>query len=129
MTSPSSPHQTYTIGEVTRLLNLPAHVLRFWEQHFIHLNPRKKANGQRAYNETHVALLKIIKRLLHQEGYTIKGAQRLLNSKTLPDSDSLHALTVPPANTHLRETLERVLHELQRAEQWLTAPPDSQSSS
>ena len=126
MASPSNRH--YTIGEAARQLSLPAHVLRFWEQHFIHLSPRKKANGQRTYTEQHLALLQTIKRLLHHEGYTIKGAQRLLNSKSLPDLQSLSSANAPQRpNLALRETLERVLQELQQAEQWLTMPTDTKT--
>ena len=112
----------YAIGDVAQLLNLPQHVLRFWEQHFIHLKPKKTANGRRLYEQEHIELLKIIKKLLHQEGYTIRGAGMLLNSKTMPNLADLKAglRTTDGQNTKIRQGLQQALAELEMAEQWLT---------
>ena len=67
-----------TIGEVAGELNLPAHVLRFWEAKFPQLKPLKRGGGRRYYRPEDVALLRRIKQCLYQDGYTIRGVQRLL---------------------------------------------------
>ncbi|WP_455478327.1 MerR family transcriptional regulator [Bartonella sp. B10] len=67
-----------TISEVAELLGLPQHVLRFWETRFTQIKPMKRGGGRRYYRPSDVDLLNGIKQLLYDQGYTIKGAQRLL---------------------------------------------------
>ncbi|WP_455478916.1 MerR family transcriptional regulator [Bartonella sp. B23] len=67
-----------TISEVAELLELPQHVLRFWETRFRQIKPMKRGGGRRYYRPTDVDLLNGIKQLLYDQGYTIKGVQRLL---------------------------------------------------
>ena len=67
-----------TISEVADELGLPQHVLRFWETRFPQVKPLKRAGGRRFYRPEDVALLRAVKTLLYDEGYTIKGVQRLL---------------------------------------------------
>ena len=67
-----------TIGEVAESLDLPAHVLRFWETRFKQINPLKRAGGRRFYRERDIELVIAIRHLLYDEGYTIKGVQRIL---------------------------------------------------
>jgi DNA-binding transcriptional MerR regulator len=67
-----------TIAEVAGELDLPAHVLRFWESKFPQIKPLKRRGGRRYYRPEDVALLRRIRSLLYTEGYTIKGVQRLL---------------------------------------------------
>lgn len=67
-----------TIGEVAASLDLPAHVLRFWETRFKQINPLKRAGGRRFYRQRDIELVVAIRRLLYDEGYTIKGVQRIL---------------------------------------------------
>jgi len=67
-----------TIGEVAETLDLPAHVLRFWESKFPQLKPLKRGGGRRYYRPEDVALLSRIRQCLYQEGYTIRGVQKLL---------------------------------------------------
>ena len=69
-----------TIGEVAGELGLPAHVLRFWESKFPQLQPLKRSGGRRYYRPEDVELLRRIRRLLHEEGYTIRGVQNLLDA-------------------------------------------------
>ncbi len=73
-----SPDAFRTISEVGDLLETPAHVLRFWESRFPQIRPVKRAGGRRYYRPADVALLTGIKRLLHDEGLTIRGVQKLL---------------------------------------------------
>lgn len=67
-----------TISEAAEQLNVPQHVLRFWETKFPQLKPLKRAGGRRYYRPEDLALLKRISDLLYAQGYTIKGVQRLL---------------------------------------------------
>ncbi len=67
-----------TISEVAGHLDLPQHVLRFWETKFPQVSPMKRGGGRRYYRPEDVEVLSQIKSLLHDEGYTIKGVQKLL---------------------------------------------------
>jgi DNA-binding transcriptional MerR regulator len=67
-----------TISEVADDLDLPQHVLRFWETRFPQIRPLKRAGGRRYYRPADLRLLRMIRQLLYDEGYTIKGVQRLL---------------------------------------------------
>ncbi|HYD32376.1 MAG TPA: MerR family transcriptional regulator [Azospirillaceae bacterium] len=67
-----------TISEVSTELDVPQHVLRFWETKFPQVRPLKRGGGRRYYRPEDVELLRRIQRLLYKEGYTIKGVQRLL---------------------------------------------------
>ncbi len=70
-----------TISEVSVLLDVPPHVLRFWEGKFISLRPLKRSGGRRYYRPDDIALLRRIRKLLYVDGFTIKGAQKLIRSK------------------------------------------------
>jgi DNA-binding transcriptional MerR regulator len=72
-----SPNAFRTISEAATEVGAPQHVLRFWETKFVFLTPLKRAGGRRFYRPQDVVLLKAVKRLLHEEGLTIKGVQRL----------------------------------------------------
>ncbi|HEX3441890.1 MAG TPA: MerR family transcriptional regulator, partial [Pseudolabrys sp.] len=67
-----------TIGEVAEDLDVPAHVLRFWESKFSQLKPLKRGGGRRYYRPEDIQLLRRIRECLYQEGYTIRGVQKLL---------------------------------------------------
>lgn len=68
----------YTIGEVAAMMDLKTHVLRYWESEFPALKPQKRANGRRAYRESDIEIVRTIRRLLYDEGYTIAGAKKKL---------------------------------------------------
>ncbi|AMJ63432.1 MerR family transcriptional regulator [Bosea sp. PAMC 26642] len=76
-----SPDAFRTISEVAEDLDIPQHVLRFWETRFTQIKPLKRGGGRRYYRPDDVALLKGIRRLLYGEGYTIKGLQRILKEQ------------------------------------------------
>jgi len=67
-----------TISEVSNEIDVPAHVLRFWETKFLQIKPLKRGGGRRYYRPEDVTLLKTIRQFLYSDGYTIKGVQRLL---------------------------------------------------
>jgi len=73
-----SPDAFRTISEVAEDLDLPQHVLRFWETRFTQIKPMKRGGGRRYYRPDDVDLLKGIRNLLYDQGYTIKGVQKLL---------------------------------------------------
>lgn len=73
-----APDAFRTISEAAEELNVPQHVLRFWETRFAQIKPMKRAGGRRYYRPADVDLLKGIRSLLYGEGYTIRGVQRIL---------------------------------------------------
>jgi DNA-binding transcriptional MerR regulator len=73
-----APDAFRTISEVADELDIPQHVLRFWETRFAQIKPMKRSGGRRYYRPDDVDLLKGIRRLLYGEGYTIRGVQRIL---------------------------------------------------
>jgi len=72
-----------TISEVAALLDVPQHVLRFWESKFSSLRPLKRSGGRRYYRPDDVAVLRRIRQLLYVDCFTIKGAQKLVRSKVV----------------------------------------------
>ncbi len=96
-----------TIGEVAKELGLDAHVLRFWESKFPQVNPVRGSGNRRYYRPEDVDLLRKIKRLLHEEGYTIEGALRLLS-----DTSALESRDA-------REAIRQVVKELEEVRRLL----------
>ena len=76
-----SPEAFRTISEVACELDMPQHVLRFWESRFAQIRPIKRAGGRRYYRPEDVDLLRGIRALLYREGFTIKGAQKVMRDK------------------------------------------------
>ena len=75
------PEAFRTIGEVAKVLGVKQHVLRYWEEQFPMLKPLTRAGGRRYYRPADVALIAEIDRLLHHEGFTIRGARQALGAK------------------------------------------------
>jgi len=90
-----------TISEVAQELEVPQHVLRFWESRFPQVKPLKRAGGRRYYRPDDVVLLRRIRQCLYDQGYTIKGVQKLLREGALknemPPPRPAAATTVPAA--------------------------------
>jgi len=112
-----------TISEVSKHLDLPQHVLRFWETKFPQVSPMKRGGGRRYYRPEDVVILSRIRALLHDEGYTIKGVQKLLkkpgaivalekeekkSNGGLAVSENIN--TTPEQNTSQAETVHNVGH-------------------
>lgn len=107
----------YKIGEVSQILGVKPHVLRYWESQFEAVRPRKTRSGQRLYRRQDVALLETVRNLLHEQGFTIAGARRKLAGEP-KDTDAAKE-TGPPAGKEaaLRQELERrkkVIDELRQ---------------
>jgi DNA-binding transcriptional MerR regulator len=90
-----------TIGELASELDVPQHILRYWESRFPQLKPLQRAGNRRYYRPADVALARRIHRLLNKDGYTIRGVQQLLASGA-PDGDSgeTAAAATGPAPAH-----------------------------
>ena len=76
-----SPNAFRTISEVSDGIGIPQHVLRFWESKFSQIKPMKRGGGRRYYRPEDVEIIDAIRKLLHDDGYTIKGAQKLLREQ------------------------------------------------
>ena len=77
-----------TISEVAEELDLPQHVLRFWETKFPQIKPMKRGGGRRYYRPEDIQLLDRIRRWLYEDGYTIKGVQKLLKDGVTDDAET-----------------------------------------
>ena len=89
-----APDAFRTIGELSAELGVAQHILRYWETKFPDLKPLQRAGNRRYYRPADVALARRIHRLLGEEGYTVKGVQKLLRSKS---DDATPTLAPPPA--------------------------------
>jgi DNA-binding transcriptional MerR regulator len=78
-TRPLVRKEYYAISEVSDLVGLPAHVLRYWESQFSVLNPSKNRSGNRVYQRKEIKLILLVKQLLHEEKYTVEGAKQKLD--------------------------------------------------
>ena len=91
---PPIPAKRYfTIGEVSELCGVKPHVLRYWEQEFTQLKPVKRRGNRRYYQHHEVLLIRRIRELLYEQGFTISGARNKLDSRLLDPSD----MAPPPA--------------------------------
>lgn len=110
---PPIPEKLYfTIGEVSKLCSLKSHVLRYWEQEFQQLNPSKRRGNRRYYQRKDVLMVREIRSLLYEQGFTIEGARiKLLSKEANQDVSRVAFLPI------LQEaicSLEDVLSELEK---------------
>lgn len=114
-----------TISEVARGLELPQHVLRFWESKFSHIKPLKRGGGRRFYRPEDVELLRRIRELLYVDGYTIKGVQKLLREEQKRPGGGragdvvAAAASVTPLAPRQRRALEVVLADIEQIKRLL----------
>jgi DNA-binding transcriptional MerR regulator len=102
-----APDAFRTISEVAEELDLPQHVLRFWETRFSHIRPMKRGGGRRYYRPDDVDLLRGIRHLLYGEGYTIRGVQRILKDEGVRFVQAVWKTGAPqPADGALDEEAE-----------------------
>jgi DNA-binding transcriptional MerR regulator len=112
------PEAFRSISEAADALGVPQHVLRFWETKFAFIRPMKRAGGRRFYRPSDIVVLAEVRRLLHEEGYTIKGVQKLhrelgvkrfVNGEAAPAPSKLDAPPTDPdaaARRRLCEALD-----------------------
>ena len=106
-----APGAYQTISEVSVQLDVPAHVLRFWESKFSVLKPLKRSGGRRYYRTEDIQLLKSIKSLLYDEGYTIKGAQNSLKKRTSASGSGQTNVVKQPSSVMQQSVAEAHLHK------------------
>lgn len=113
---PPIPAKRYfTIGEVSDLCGVKPHVLRYWEQEFTQLRPVKRRGNRRYYQHHEVLLIRRIRELLYEEGFTISGARNKLDSRAA-DGDDL-AAGLPPLDIDtiaIRSELSEILNLLEK---------------
>ncbi len=105
MNKPKIPDKNYFfIREVSKLVDVKPHTLRYWENEFKQLRPARRDSGQRKYTKKDIELILEIRRLLYEEKYSIPGAQEYLSKKSrLPKQQALE-LDMNPARQLLKET-------------------------
>jgi len=131
-----TPEAFRTISEVADDLDVPQHVLRFWETRFPQIRPLKRGGGRRYYRPADIALLKAIRGLLYDDGYTIKGVQKLIRTggvksllqpKDADDSPVPELASSSPTQQELdlgdprKEALREIIKELEAIRDLLAA--------
>ncbi len=128
MTSDKAPDAFRTISEAAEDLDLPQHVLRFWETRFPQIKPLKRGGGRRYYRPDDLEFLRGLKHLLHAERYTIKGVQKIIKdqgvktvqrvgrevlaARNAPPPSAIPVVQAPAAPPQTREALQAALAEL-----------------
>lgn len=102
-----APDAFRTISEVADELEIPQHVLRFWETRFAQIKPMKRSGGRRFYRPEDVDLLRGIRRLLYTEGYTIRGVQRIFKEQGVKSVQSMDANPSRAASQTLQQAVQR----------------------
>ena len=116
------PEAFRSISEAADALGVPQHVLRFWETKFAFIRPMKRAGGRRFYRPSDIAVLRGVRRLLHDEGYTIKGVQkhhREQGIRRLVSAGEGEAIPAPGAAAAGSGDLTGALHDLEAAKKRL----------
>ena len=119
-TGEKAPGAFRTIGELSNELGVAQHILRYWETKFPQLRPLQRAGNRRYYRPADVDLARTIHRLLNSEGYTVRGVQKVLRSKDVPQAeavtaavgDAVVAVERPSTNSIDVERLKALRHHL-----------------
>jgi DNA-binding transcriptional MerR regulator len=119
---PPIPAKRYfTIGEVSELCGVKPHVLRYWEQEFTQLKPVKRRGNRRYYQHHEVLLIRRIRELLYEQGFTISGARNRLDGRNGPPDEVEAVREAPPVPTlstdQLRTELQAILAVLRGGSQ------------
>jgi DNA-binding transcriptional MerR regulator len=113
---PPIPAKRYfTIGEVSELCGVKPHVLRYWEQEFTQLRPVKRRGNRRYYQHHEVLLVRRIRELLYQEGFTISGARHRLEDGSAAKNDEAAEPVASDGQTSLRAELALIIEYLSAA--------------
>lgn len=115
----------FRIGDVAKLCQVPAYVLRFWETEFPQLKPNKGGTGQRLYRRRDVEMALRIKRLLYDEGFTIPGARQVLKSEQQGKEPQLALAIEPTPAAPNNRKLQRLRKDLQDLHALLSRPAAS----
>jgi DNA-binding transcriptional MerR regulator len=103
---PIPPKRYFTIGEVGELCTVKPHVLRYWEQEFPQLKPVKRRGNRRYYQRQDVILIRQIKSLLYEQGFTIGGARQRMNGAEEPSASAIDSKQIKEMIKELEEVIE-----------------------
>ena len=115
MLPPIPAKRYFTIGEVSDLCGVKPHVLRYWEQEFTQLKPVKRRGNRRYYQHHEVLLIRRIRELLYEQGFTISGARNKLDTRIIEEGSSDLASGLPPLDVDtdmIRHELSEILNLL-----------------
>jgi DNA-binding transcriptional MerR regulator len=111
---PAIPAKRYfTIGEVGELCAVKPHVLRYWEQEFTQLKPVKRRGNRRYYQHHEVLLIRRIRELLYEQGFTINGARQRLDDQACVQTDVVELIVAAPAPLDYSELRQEILEIIQ----------------
>ena len=99
----------YTIGELAKALNVNTSTLRFWEQHFDTIRPKKNAKGNRMYTKRDIEHIELIHHLLKDRGFTIEGAKDFMKTQPKDDLDNFEIIK---KLEHIKLTLLKIKNEI-----------------
>ena len=119
-----APDALRTIGEVAKAMGIRQHVLRYWEEQFPMLKPVKRSGGRRYYRPEDIALIATIDRLVHREGYTLRGARKAIAggpAKTDTPPAAPSKLSAEPQPARVERDLQEDLPELRSIREALAA--------
>ncbi|NNE21131.1 MAG: MerR family transcriptional regulator [Rhizobiales bacterium] len=124
-----APEAFRTISEVAEELDVPQHVLRFWETRFSQIKPMKRGGGRRYYRPSDVDLLKGIRTLLYGQGYTIRGVQRILREAGMPHVAGIGRGEIEPDSQNEADEApaQKAAPKVVRAEEKKVEEPKEQS--
>ncbi|MBL4895192.1 MAG: MerR family transcriptional regulator [Emcibacter sp.] len=113
-----SPNAFRTISEVSDFMSVPQHVLRFWESKFTQICPMKRGGGRRYYRPEDIEIIEAIRNLLHEDGYTIKGAQKYLKEHGVKNVlKDMNAEDAKPSSRTENEYESQILNITQKSHQ------------
>ena len=98
----------FTISKTAKIIGVPSHVLRFWEKKFSSINPKKSLSGRRFYSSDDIQTLLMIKKLLYNDGFTIKGAIGIIDKKNQLNSENINEEII----TKLSNSINLIQHGL-----------------
>ncbi|RJP75057.1 MAG: MerR family transcriptional regulator [Candidatus Abyssobacteria bacterium SURF_17] len=99
----------FSIGEVSDMTDVPQHVLRYWEEVFPSLNPPKRRSGSRAYREQDIEKVRLIKQLLYEQGFTIRGARKKLRKEILEEEETRKLEALSDKLSDIEERIQNIL--------------------
>ena len=91
----------FTISKTAKIIGVPSHVLRFWEKKFSSINPKKNLSGRRFYSSDDIQTLLMIKKLLYDDGFTIKGAISVIDKKKQLDDENINDEIIKKISTSI----------------------------
>ena len=100
----SNQNSFHTISKTAEIIGVKSHVLRFWEKKFSSINPKKSLSGRRFYSSEDIEALLMIKKLLYEEGFTIKGAVSIIDKKSQQEINN----TRDKVNIKLNESINLI---------------------